>query len=93
MLETVNQGELIPSLQQAWDRLPDESSVWYSRFVHYLILPSHSVLGAYVSYCKQTEPERTAERLADGGIKAPPPHWYEKAEQYHWQEKANGKRV
>lgn len=66
-------------MQQQWKRLPDEVAVWFARFEQYRIIgPARSIDEAY----------RRVSGLHRLSGKRPGQAWYQAAERYRWQERA-----
>jgi hypothetical protein len=66
-----------------WGRLPDESGVWYDRFVHYLSAgPGRSIDGAWRRHREtSTKPAPNQHQRANG-------IWKATASKYRWAERA-----
>lgn len=66
-------------MERSWERLPDEPDRWYARFeVYRLIGPNRSLLGVY----------RLVTQLLGRSGRAPGQAWYQAAQRWHWQARA-----
>jgi hypothetical protein len=68
--------------KQAWDRLPGEDTMWYSRFLYYYIPlgSSRSRLAAYNDWRART--------AGKDSISSTPASWDKAARRYNWKQRA-----
>lgn len=78
---TPNEAENEPKARQAWDKEPDESQLWYDRFITYLGLGSSRTIEETYRQRKAVEKGLTYDR--------PNSDWHRKARTYNWEERAS----
>ena len=68
--------------KQPWERQPGEPALWFDRFECYRALgPTRTYQGAFDGWFSRQYPPRKHARV-------PHPTWYERAQQWHWKERA-----
>ncbi len=81
--------------RKTWERLPDESALWYERFICFRDLPvqDRNVWRAHQVFSSKTESDRAKSsviilkknKTSVGGVHS---SWYEACDRYKWEQRA-----